>query len=288
MPAYRSVFISDVHLGSADCQAEYLLDFLSRVSCRTLYLVGDIVDLLAMQRRVYFPASHQAVVNRLLALAETGTLVIYIPGNHDEFLRSFCGQTIAGIELMQKTVHITADGRRFLVCHGDQFDQVVRCSPLMLLVGDRAHGLLLRLNRWFNAFRRFRGKPYWSLAAWVKPRIGKARAFIQRFEQAALTVAERGHYDGFICGHIHSAGFRRGRSGLYCNDGDWVEHCTALVEGFDGRLSILHWSEQPSVVAEEPDAPTPYEGPAPVPLAASFIEQVNAMPTGPGGRRQQA
>lgn len=290
MPAYRSVFISDVHLGSADCQADYLLDFLSGVQCQTLYLVGDIVDLLAMQRRVFFPASHQAVANRLLELAASGTRVIYVPGNHDEFLRSFCGQTLAGIELRHKAVHTTADGRRFLVCHGDQFDQVVRCSPLMLLVGDRAHGLLLRLNRWFNAYRRLRNKPYWSLAAWTKARIGRARAFIQRFEQAALTAAERGKYDGFICGHIHWAGFRRGRSGLYCNDGDWVEHCTALVESFDGRLAILHWSEQPAVIAEEPDAPTPYEGPVPVPLAASFIEQVNAIPVHHSRRepRQQA
>lgn len=282
MHQYRSVFISDVHLGSADCQADYLLDFLDNISCDTLYLVGDIVDLIAMQRRVHFPESHQAVVRRFMAIASAGTRVIYVPGNHDDFLRHFCGQTLAGIELKQKAIHTTADGRRFVVCHGDQFDQVVRCSPLMLLVGDRAHGVLLRLNRWFNAWRRLRRKPYWSLAAWVKSRIGKARSFIRRFELAALTAAERGHYDGFICGHIHSAGFLRSQEGLYCNDGDWVEHCTALVEQQDGRLDILHWSEQPGIIATEPSAPAPEfsRGQRPVAdvLSPAFIESINAAP----------
>lgn len=282
MHRYRSVFISDVHLGSADCQADYLLDFLASVECETLYLVGDIIDLIAMQRRVHFPDSHQAIVRRILDIAAGGTRVIYVPGNHDDFMRHFCGQTLSGVELKQKAIHTTADGRRFVVCHGDQFDQVVRCSPLLLLVGDRAHGLLLRLNRWFNAWRRLRKKPYWSLAAWVKTRIGKARSFIRRFEMAALTVAERGHYDGFICGHIHSAGFLRSAEGLYCNDGDWVEHCTALVESASGRLEILHWSEEPRLVEQEPDAPAPefVRGPRPVidALTPAFIEQVNAEP----------
>lgn len=277
MRTYRSIFISDVHLGTADCQADYLLDFLNNVSCETLYLVGDIVDLIAMQRRVCFPASHQAVIQRLLELAAGSTRVVYVPGNHDAFFRRFCGQTIQGVELLHKAVHTTADGRRFMVCHGDQFDQVVRCSPLMLLVGDRAHGFLLRLNRWFNAGRRLQGKPYWSLAAWVKSRIGKARTFIRRFELAALTAAEKGHYDGFICGHIHSAGFLRSDDGLYCNDGDWVEHCTALVEQMDGRLELLHWSESPVTLCREPETPNPeLSGDArPVidVLPAAFFEQ---------------
>lgn len=282
MHQYRSIFISDVHLGSADCQADYLLDFLDNVSCDTLYLVGDIVDLIAMQRRVHFPETHQAVVRRFMAIAASGTRVIYVPGNHDDFLRHFCGQTLAGIELKQKAIHTTADGRRFVVCHGDQFDQVVRCSPLMLLVGDRAHGILLRFNRWFNAWRRLRRKPYWSLAAWVKSRIGKARSFIRRFELAALTAAERGHYDGFICGHIHSAGFLRSQEGLYCNDGDWVEHCTALVEQSDGQLDILHWSEQPAIIATEPSEPAPEfagdQRPVIDVLSPAFIESINAAP----------
>ncbi|WP_029654146.1 UDP-2,3-diacylglucosamine diphosphatase [Marinobacter daepoensis] len=283
MRQYRSVFISDVHLGTADCQAEYLLDFLNNVQCETLYLVGDIVDLIAMQRRAHFPDSHRQVVNKLLELAGAGTRVVYIPGNHDEFFRRFCGQTLSGVELLYKAVHTTADGRQFLVCHGDQFDQVVRCSPLLLLVGDRAHGVLLRLNRWFNALRRLQGKPYWSLAAWIKSRIGKARTFIRRFELAALTAAEKGRYDGFICGHIHSAGFLRSEDGLYCNDGDWVEHCTALVERDDGRLELLHWSEEPVTLSREPDAPNPeLAGDArPVidALPAAFLEQLN----GPAG-----
>lgn len=281
MPHYRSVFISDVHLGTADCQAEYLLDFLEQVHCDTLYLVGDIVDLIAMQRRVHLSPAHGAVIQKLLSIAAGATRVVYVPGNHDEFLRRFCGQTVAGVELRQKVVHTTADGRRFMVCHGDQFDQVVRCSPLMLLVGDRAHGLLLRLNRWFNAWRRLQGKPYWSLAAWIKGRIGSARTFIRRFELAALTAAEKGHYDGFICGHIHSAGFLRGVDGLYCNDGDWVEHCTALVEQGDGQLQLLHWSEQPSIIATEPDVPAPEvcgdRRPVIDILPAAFLDQVNRI-----------
>lgn len=281
MPQYRSVFISDVHLGTPDCQADYLLDFLDKVHCDTLYLVGDIVDLIAMQRRVHLPPSHEAVVQKLLAIAAGDTRVVYVPGNHDEFMRRFCGQTIAGVELHLKLVHTTADGRRFMVCHGDQFDQIVRCSPLMLLVGDRAHSLLLRLNRWFNMLRRLQGKPYWSLAAWIKSRIGKARSFIRRFELAALTTAEKGHYDGFICGHIHSAGFLRSEDALYCNDGDWVEHCTALVECADGRLELLHWSEFPTIIESEPDAPAPEmhgdRRPVIDILPAAFLEQVNRV-----------
>ncbi|KEF29899.1 Ser/Thr protein phosphatase family protein [Marinobacter nitratireducens] len=281
MRQYRSVFISDVHLGTADCQAEYLLDFLENVQCETLYLVGDIVDLIAMQRRAHFPETHHRVIQKLIDLAGSGVRVVYVPGNHDEFFRRFSGQTISGIEILEKTAHTTADGRQFLVCHGDQFDQVVRCSPLMLLVGDRAHGLLLRLNRWFNALRRLQGKPYWSLAAWIKSRIGRARTFIRRFELAALTAAEKGRYDGFICGHIHSAGFLRSDEGLYCNDGDWVEHCTALVEGEDGKFQLLHWSEAPAILASEPESPNPgLSGDArPVldPLPAAFVEQVNRL-----------
>lgn len=281
MRQYRSVFISDVHLGTPDCQADYLLDFLEKVHCDTLYLVGDIVDVIAMQRRVHFPPSHEAVVHRLLNIAASGTRVVYVPGNHDEFMRRFCGQTITGVEIHHKIVHTTANGRHFMVCHGDQFDQVVRCSPLMLVVGDHAHGLLLRMNRWFAAWRRLQGKPYWSLASWLKTRIGKARTFIRRFELAALTAAEKGNYDGFICGHIHSAGFLRSPDGLYCNDGDWVEHCTALVEGFDGRLELLHWSEQPSVIATEPEAPAPEisgeRRPVIDSLSAAFLEQVNRI-----------
>lgn len=281
MPHYRSVFISDVHLGTADCQAEYLLDFLEKVHCETLYLVGDIFDLIAMQRRVHLSPAHGAVIQKLLSIAAGDTRVVYVPGNHDEFLRRFCGQTVAGVELHRKVVHTTADGRRFMVCHGDQFDQVVRCSPLMLLVGDRAHGLLLRLNRWFNAWRRLQGKPYWSLAAWIKGRIGSARTFIRRFELAALTAAEKGHYDGFICGHIHSAGFLRSPEGLYCNDGDWVEHCTALVEQADGQLQLLHWSEQPAIMANEPEAPAPEvcgdRRPVTDILPAAFLDQVNRI-----------
>lgn len=256
MHEYRSVFISDLHLGSLDCQVEHLLDFLDSVTCERLYLVGDVIDLIAMQRRVFLPESHLEVIRRVMALASNGVHVVYIPGNHDEFLRSFCGQTIAGIELRESTQHTMADGRLFHLCHGDEFDQAVRCSPLMLLVGSPLHELLVRANRWTNYWRRLRRKPYWSLAGYIKQRLGKARAFIARFEHAVLMAGRRGRVDGTICGHIHSAGFRLGEDHLYCNDGDWVEHCTALVEDYAGRLSLMHWSEHPHIVAKEPSQDT--------------------------------
>ncbi|MGM0434567.1 MAG: UDP-2,3-diacylglucosamine diphosphatase [Pseudomonadota bacterium] len=252
MYRFRTVFISDLHLGSPDCQVSYLLNFLETVEAKRIYLVGDVIDLIAMQRRVYLPESHLAVIRRLVALAAEGRQIIYVPGNHDEFMRSFCGQSIAGIQMRLADWHTTADGRHFRVCHGDEFDHVVRCSPLLWLVGNPMHGVLVRLNRWLNHWRRARGKGYWSLAAYIKQRVARARAYIARFEQAALTATERQKADGYICGHIHSAGFRLGREGLYCNDGDWTEHCTALVEDSSGRLSLLHWSEEPRVLAYEP------------------------------------
>ena len=254
---YRSVFISDLHLGSRDCQAEYLLDFLETVDCEQLYLVGDVIDLIAMQRRVFLPESHLAVARKLMDIAESGVRVVYIPGNHDDFMRSFCGQSIAGVELRRTAWHEGADGRRFHLCHGDEFDQAVRCSPLMMLVGSPAHEFLVRMNRWVNSWRRIRNKPYWSLAGYIKQRIARAQAYIRRFEDAGLTAGEKKGADGTICGHIHAAGFRAGEDGLYCNSGDWVEHCTALVEDHNGQLSLLHWSEEPRVIAREPSVEAP-------------------------------
>ena len=273
MHEYRSVFISDLHLGSPDCQAGHLLDFLGSVTFERLYLVGDVIDLIAMQRRVFLPESHLAVIRKVLELASNGIHVVYIPGNHDEFLRSFSGQSIAGVELRETARHITADGRLFHLCHGDEFDQVVRCSPLMLLVGSPLHEFLVRLNRWTNHWRRMRGKPYWSLAGYIKRRLGKARAFIERFEQAVLTAGAKGPVDGTICGHIHAAGFRLGADRLYCNDGDWVEHCTALVENFAGRLSLIHWSEYPHIVAHEPSRDTTCPEPAQAPYPDSWTSE---------------
>ncbi|MFD1383362.1 UDP-2,3-diacylglucosamine diphosphatase [Rhodanobacter aciditrophus] len=249
---YRAVFISDVHLGTKACQATHLLDFLNTISTQTLYLVGDIVDLIEMRKRAHFTEEQQQVVHRILALAKEGTRVVYIPGNHDAFFRQFCGQRLSGVEIEQQAIHKTADGRRFLVSHGDEFDQMVKVSPIMLAIGDKAHGLMLALNRHINRLRRVMGMPYWSLAGYIKQHISKAQEFITRFESAAIKTARNKKLDGYIGGHIHFARFQRQGEVLYCNDGDWVEHCSALVESGSGELSLIHWSEQPCHLATEP------------------------------------
>lgn len=253
---FRAVFISDVHLGTKSCQAEHLLDFLNHIETETLYLVGDIVDLIEMRKRAYFNDVQQQVIRRILSLAKHGTKVVYIPGNHDAFFRQFCGQTLSGITLEQHTIHTTADGRRFLVSHGDEFDQMVKVSPIMLAVGDKAHGLMLALNRHINRIRRVFGRPYWSFASYLKQHVSKAQEFITRFENAAMKTARNKKLDGYIGGHIHFARFQRQGEVLYCNDGDWVEHCTALVEHGNGELQLLHWSEQPCFLASEPTSET--------------------------------
>lgn len=249
---FRSVFISDVHLGTKACQAVHLLDFLQSIETDTLYLVGDIIDLQAMRHKAYFVDAHHQVVEQVLAMAKSGTKVIYIPGNHDAFFRQFAGQTLSGVDIQLHARHNTADGRCFYVSHGDEFDQMVKISPLMLAIGDKAHGLMLSLNQSINGVRRFLGLPYWSLAGYLKSHIGKAKEFIERFETAALKSAKSHKVDGYICGHIHFASFQMKEGILYCNDGDWVEHCTALTESSSGELSLLHWSENPKHLGTEP------------------------------------
>ena len=250
--SYRTVFISDVHLGTTACQASHLLEFLTSIETQKLYLVGDIVDLQEMQRRAHFPETHRKVISAILQKAATGTEVIYIPGNHDAFFRQMVGQVFSGVKIQQNAVHVTQDGRRFMVSHGDEFDQLVKLSPLAVLVGDRAHVLLLRLNEYVNNMRRLFRLPYWSFAGYLKSHIGKAQQFIRRFETAAIKAARGKDLDGYICGHIHFAAFRMVDNKLYCNDGDWVEHCSALVETHNGELNLLHWSENPRWIASEP------------------------------------
>lgn len=251
---FRSVFISDVHLGTKACQANHLLDFLQQIKTDTLYLVGDIIDLQEMRSRAHFVNTHTRIIEQILSMAESGTKVIYIPGNHDAFFRQFAGQTLSGIKIKLNAKHQTADGRTFYVSHGDEFDQMIKISPLMLAIGDRAHGLMLSVNQWINGARRLLGLPYWSLAGYLKSHINKAKEFIERFETAALKSAKNHHVDGYICGHIHFASFKVKSGILYCNDGDWVEHCTALTENQQGELSLLHWSESPKLLATEPSS----------------------------------
>jgi UDP-2,3-diacylglucosamine pyrophosphatase LpxH len=245
---FRSIFISDVHLGFKGCRAEFLLDFLRRVECEQIYLVGDIIDVWSLARRFYWPQSHNDVIRTLLGKAKHGTRVVYVPGNHDRPFRDHHGAVLGNVEILSEAVHETADGRRFLVMHGDEFDGIVRASPLLESLGSSAYSAVLRLNRYVNAVRRALGYPYWSLSSFLKHKVKNAVKYIANFERALAVHARRRGVDGVICGHIHRAEIAEIGGITYCNDGDWVESCTALVEDFQGRLSLLRWTESVEVL----------------------------------------
>ena len=238
---FRAVFISDLHLGTPGFQAEALLDFLKHHPSQTLYLVGDIIDGWQLRRRWHWPQAHNDVVQKLLRRARKGCRVVFVPGNHDEFARQFSGQHFGGIEVVDHTVHQTADGRRLWVIHGDQFDAVVQCAKWLAYLGDNLYELSLRMNRHLNVWRQRFGLPYWSLSQYLKHRVKSALNFITAFEEAVAQEARKRGMDGVVCGHIHRAEIRDIGGVLYCNDGDWVESCSALVEHMDGRLEIVHW-----------------------------------------------
>ena len=238
---FRTVFVSDVHLGTPGCQAVALLQFLKEHPCEQLYLVGDIVDGWQLRRRWFWPQAHNDVVQKLLRTARKGCRVVYVPGNHDEFARQFAGQRFGGIEVQHEAVHLTADGRSLWVVHGDHFDGVVQCAKWLAIVGDNLYELTLRLNRHLNSLRARMGLPYWSLSAYLKHKVKKALNYVTDFERAVAHEARRRGHDGVVCGHIHRAEMRTIDGVLYCNDGDWVESRTALVEHFDGRLELVAW-----------------------------------------------
>lgn len=248
---YRSIFISDVHLGFRGCQAEMLLDFLQATQCKRLYLVGDILDLWAMHKGIYWPETHNAVLAALLAKARNGTQVIYLPGNHDALLRAHAGASFGGVTIRDEAIHETADGQRFLVLHGDRFDRVVQRGPWLARLGAQAYDYLLALNGLVSRVRRRLGLKYWSLAAYLKQRVKNAVSYIGDYERAVAQEAHRRRVDGMICGHIHHAEVREMGEVRYCNCGDWVESCTALVEHHDGRLELLRWTEEvPETIAD--------------------------------------
>ena len=241
--SYRSVFISDIHLGTRGCQAELLLDFIRHVECERIYLVGDIVDGWKMKSGWYWPQSHNDVVQKFLRLARKGVEVIYIPGNHDDRIRDFCGVHFGGVVVARDAIHETADGRRFLVIHGDEFDGIVQHAKWLAFVGDWAYRAVLAANTLTNRALRRMGFGYWSLSAFLKGRVKNALQFIENFEGAVAAEARRRGVDGVICGHIHKAEMRDIDGITYINDGDWVESCTALVEHPCGRLEILEWAK---------------------------------------------
>ncbi|MFG0315646.1 MAG: UDP-2,3-diacylglucosamine diphosphatase [Planctomycetota bacterium JB042] len=241
---WRSIWLSDVHLGTRGCQAELLLEFLRHNRADRIYLVGDIIDFWAMRRGLYWPPSHGKLLQRFLELARRGTEVVYVPGNHDESLREYRGLTYQGLRIERTAVHEGPDGRRYLVLHGDEFDMVVKNMPWLSKIGDVGYSVLLWTNRWFNVGRRVLGLRYWSLSAYVKLRVKNAVQYISRFEELVAETARRRKFDGVICGHIHHAEIREIDGVAYMNDGDWVESNTALVETFAGDFEILRWNEE--------------------------------------------
>ncbi len=241
---FRTVWISDTHLGTPGCNAALLLDFLKSIECETLYLVGDIVDGWQLRKGWYWPAAHNDVVRCVLKMAKRGARVVYIPGNHDEAFRDFTGLHFGDVELLPEDIHVTADGRRLLVLHGDQFDNIVLYARWLAFLGDSAYTLLLKSNALVNGVRKRFGLPYWSLAAHLKKRVKNAVAFIGKYEEVVAQAAAERQVEGVVCGHIHSAEIRQFGAITYYNDGDWVESCTALVEHADGAMEILDWAER--------------------------------------------
>jgi UDP-2,3-diacylglucosamine pyrophosphatase LpxH len=249
--AYRSLFISDLHLGTKGFQSELFLDFLKHHDAETIYLVGDIVDFWRLKRTWYWPQQHNDVIQKILRKGRKGARIIYVPGNHDEFLREYIGTHFGGIEVKRRAVHTTAKDERLLVIHGDEFDVVVRYARWLALLGDWAYAFALVCNTHFNVVRRKLGFPYWSLSAWLKHKVKNAVNFIGDFEQALASEAARLKVDGVVCGHIHHPADRLMDGVRYLNCGDWVESCTALGERPDGTLEIIHW---PIVLEKQPRA----------------------------------
>jgi len=239
---HRTIFISDVHLGTRGCKAEILADFLAANSCQTLYLVGDIIDGWQLKRRWFWNDAQTRVVQEILKKVDAGSRVIYVPGNHDEFLRRYCGRVVAGIEIKAEDIHETADGRRLWILHGDRFDSIIGYAKWLAHVGDWAYSLALALNDRLHMLRRRLGLPYWSLSAYLKHAVKNAVEYVSRFEEVVARAATPKGVDGVLCGHIHHAEIRRIGSMLYLNDGDWVESCTALVEDARGHMEILRWA----------------------------------------------
>ncbi len=239
---FHALFLSDIHLGTKGCQAERLLDFLRWHEADEIYLVGDIVDGWQLKSGWYWPQSHNDVVQKLLRQARKGTRIVYVPGNHDEFLRSYYGNHFGGVEVSETAIHQACDGKRYLVIHGDHFDLIVKHARWLAYLGDHAYENALRLNRVFNTVRRMLGFPYWSLSQWLKLKVKNAVSYIGEYERTLVAEAERHAVDGVICGHIHHAAIRDDFGTRYINCGDWVESCTAVVEHFDGRFEVITWT----------------------------------------------
>jgi UDP-2,3-diacylglucosamine pyrophosphatase LpxH len=240
---FRAIWISDIHLGTSGCQAERLLEFLQVTESETLYLVGDVIDGWQLKRRWFWDQSHNNVVQTVLKKARNGTEVIFVPGNHDESIRQFIDLDFGGIKIRDELVHVTAQGKRMLVLHGDRFDGVIACAKWLAYVGDSLYTVILKFNQVFNNWRARAGLPYWSLSQYLKLKVKNAVSYISSFEDALAAEARKKGFDGVICGHIHKPEIRDIGGIAYCNDGDWVESLSALVEEPSGELRLVTWQE---------------------------------------------
>jgi len=254
MPRVRTVFLSDIHLGTRACQADHLLDFLREHPADNMYLIGDIIDFWAMKRSLAWMPAHNTVVQKMLRRARHGEKIVFIPGNHDEALRSYCGMNFGDILVEKEWVHITADGKRLLLVHGDEFDEVTRYHKWVAVVGDMAYNMLVRINVWLSFVRRCFGiSGYWSLAGYAKRKVKTALQFIYDFEENVIRAARARGLDGVVCGHIHWATIREVDNLIYINCGDWVDSCTGIVEHYDGRLELVNWANAAVSASPESD-----------------------------------
>ena len=243
---YRTIFISDVHLGSKGCKAEILSNFLKNSNAHKLYLIGDIVDGWKIQQNKWaWRQAHSNVVRRILGYAKRGTEVVYIAGNHDEFLRPMIpyGLTFGRIQVANQYTHVGLDGKKYLVIHGDLFDGITRLAPWISFLGDKSYDMLISINTKFNWWRHKLGFGYWSLSKYLKHRVKRAIDFMFQFERNLADYCSKRGFDGVICGHIHKAEIKTINGVIYMNDGDWVESCSALVEHLDGRWEIVYWDK---------------------------------------------
>jgi UDP-2,3-diacylglucosamine pyrophosphatase LpxH len=250
----RTVFVSDIHLGFKGCSAELLLEFLHSVDMEYLFLVGDIIDVWSMKKTMFWPQAHNNVVRTILGKAKRGTKVIFVPGNHDEVFREFDGAVFGNLEIHKDYIHMGADGRRMLILHGDEFDSVVKFSPWLAKLGSNIYDVLLALNPYINWWRRLFDLPHWSLSAYLKNKTKKACQYIGSFEESVAQAARKRGVEAVVCGHIHRAEMREIEGILYCNDGDWVESCTSLVEDMNGQLRLIDWPKLKEQLPEVPVA----------------------------------
>ncbi len=276
---FRTIWISDLHLGTPGCRSDALLAFLRETDSETLYLVGDIIDGWQLRRSWFWPQSHNDVVQKLLRKARKGTRVVFVPGNHDEFARRYVEHNFGGIDVVGECLHWTADGRSLWVTHGDLFDGVIQCARWLAILGDIGYEWTLKLNRHFNHLRARLGLPYWSLSRFLKLKVKRAVSYVSDFESAVAREARKRGVDGVVCGHIHHAEIRTIDGILYCNDGDWVESLTALVEHHDGRLEIIDWSLNSASPARTL-VPSATDGQAVIPAGANnmMVEPCSNQP----------